>query len=522
MSERAKVTAKKPGEKRDNIASREQKTESSKSQNSPIEHILFLEQTIGNHAVERLFKSGIIQAKLKIGKPGDIYEQEADRVADAVMRMPEPQVRRQAEEEEELIQPKPLAEHITPLVQRQVEEEEEEEEEKLQAKELPGQTPSVTANEGLRRQPEEEEEEMLQAKDLPGQTSEVTPNLETRINAIRGGGQPLPVSTRAFFERQFGYDFSRVRIHTDSNAAEMARGLNARAFTIRKDIYLGLGQYKPGTSLGKKLFAHELAHTIQQAKSNLLVKWWKRHRPPQSALSGLNSNCIQMKEDILEPKVTKKDPLVRLLKSKLVGVTVPYVNKIKITTGTNALDNALPTPIHYTAGRSPNSCKVRSLIDIYSQAKIITATNPGPKGWVAKVPYKTIKNVFGITKKSCAAKKGNIRVRMVAAIGDAKFAKWVREAEGDHEEALKVNHNKYLKVYHDLVNTKVGKGKNPKRCATKLANRFRKKEVWAIKNWVADMEDSVKKLDRPGGPHKRSFTAKVIGKCSEVLVTIER
>jgi hypothetical protein len=58
---------------------------------SPIEHVLFLQRTIGNQAVQRLIKSGTLQAKLRIGQPEDVYEQEADRVADAVMRMPEPQ-----------------------------------------------------------------------------------------------------------------------------------------------------------------------------------------------------------------------------------------------------------------------------------------------------------------------------------------------------------------------------------------------------------------------------------------------
>ncbi|MBW2690705.1 MAG: hypothetical protein JRC99_12335, partial [Deltaproteobacteria bacterium] len=95
--------------------------------------LLTLQQTHGNRYVQRVVSG--IQAKLKVGQPGDIYEQEADRVADAVMRMPEPHVQRQAdleEEEEEILQTKPLVDQITPLVQRQVEEEEEEE--MLQAK----------------------------------------------------------------------------------------------------------------------------------------------------------------------------------------------------------------------------------------------------------------------------------------------------------------------------------------------------------------------------------------------------
>ena len=90
---------------------------------TPLDRILFLQRTAGNQAVSRLMRSEALQAKLRIGQPGDVYEQEADRVADAVMRMPEPGVQRRAEEEE-LIQPKLFAEQITPLIQRQVKPEE--------------------------------------------------------------------------------------------------------------------------------------------------------------------------------------------------------------------------------------------------------------------------------------------------------------------------------------------------------------------------------------------------------------
>ena len=81
--------------------------------------LLALQQTHGNRYVQRVVSG--IQAKLVVGQPGDIYEQEADRVADEVMRMPEPEVQgRVAEEEEESIQTKPLAEEITHLVQKQI------------------------------------------------------------------------------------------------------------------------------------------------------------------------------------------------------------------------------------------------------------------------------------------------------------------------------------------------------------------------------------------------------------------
>ena len=236
MGERIKVTANKPLSTKENSASNKQKT-GFRSQSSHVDQILFLQRTIGNQAVQRLIKSGALQAKLRIGQPGDKYEQEADRVADAVMRMPEPGVQRQVEpeeEEEEMLQTKPLAGQITPLVQRQIEPE------------------------------EEEEEEMLQAQSREDATSEVPNDLESHINAIRGGGRPLAESERGYFEPRFGHDFGWVRIHTGSKAAESALMLNARAYTLGHNVVFGAGQYAPQTQDGKKLFAHELTHVVQQ------------------------------------------------------------------------------------------------------------------------------------------------------------------------------------------------------------------------------------------------------------------
>ena len=100
MSEMLHIHAKRSGEKKDNMLS-QKKRNVNHFTNSPVDRILYLQRTAGNQAVSRLMRSGALQAKLRIGQPGDVYEQEADRVADAVMRMLEPEVRRQAEEEEE-------------------------------------------------------------------------------------------------------------------------------------------------------------------------------------------------------------------------------------------------------------------------------------------------------------------------------------------------------------------------------------------------------------------------------------
>src|SRR5262245_13618631 len=82
--------------------------------------------------------------------------------------------------------------------------------------------------------------------------------------ALRSTGQPLDVATRAYMEPRFGHDFSRVRVHFDSRAAASARDVDALAYTVGRDIVFGEGQFAPYTDSGRRLLAHELAHTIQQ------------------------------------------------------------------------------------------------------------------------------------------------------------------------------------------------------------------------------------------------------------------
>ncbi|NUQ41371.1 MAG: DUF4157 domain-containing protein [Calditrichaceae bacterium] len=278
------------------------------------QNILYLHRKIGNRATGRL-----IQAKLAVGPANDKYEQEADRVAEQVIRMPEPApsgkpaVQRQPHEEEPLqAQPlrgnAPLAAQITPLVQREAAEEEPlqgkllaqravEEEEMVQGKSLAQRAAEEEAVEEeemvqgkslAQRAAEEEEmlqgkllaqraveeEEPLQAKPLPAaDTASVSAEgdaTEARLLASKGKGRPLPEDTRAFMETRFGSDFSGVRIHTGGDAAQMSRELNARAFAHGSDVYFHAGEFDPGSMRGKALLAHELAHTIQQGASPLL------------------------------------------------------------------------------------------------------------------------------------------------------------------------------------------------------------------------------------------------------------
>ena len=91
---------------------------------------------------------------------------------------------------------------------------------------------------------------------------------ERAVSATRSGGQPLDAETRSFMEPRFGFDFSRVRIHADGEAAQAARSIDAHAYTIGEDVVFGSGRFSPRASDGRRLLAHELAHVVQQSGGN--------------------------------------------------------------------------------------------------------------------------------------------------------------------------------------------------------------------------------------------------------------
>jgi len=82
---------------------------------------------------------------------------------------------------------------------------------------------------------------------------------------LAGSGRPLDPALRQDMGQRFGHDFSRVRIHSGTAAEQSAREVNAHAYTVGHNIVFGAGQFAPETDEGRRLLAHELAHTIQQS-----------------------------------------------------------------------------------------------------------------------------------------------------------------------------------------------------------------------------------------------------------------
>lgn len=160
--------------------------------------------------------AGVVQAKLAINEPGDIYEQEADRIAEQVMRTPE------------------------------------------SACPWGGGCPNCAPG-----QPRREHVSLQTKRVQTGYVGQVAaPPIVNEV--LRSPGQPLDPGTRAYMEPRFGYDFSRVRVHAGQAAQQSARDVKANAYTVQNNIVFAAGKFEPGTYQGWQLIAHELAHVVQQ------------------------------------------------------------------------------------------------------------------------------------------------------------------------------------------------------------------------------------------------------------------
>jgi len=178
-----------------------------------------MQRVAGNHSVDTLLQRSPATSSgpsLRIGAPDAPEEREADRIAAEVMRMPDDAV------------PRSIG-TSSPALHRKC----------------------AACN---------DEEEKLH-RSASGESPGTAPPMVHQV--LSRPGQPLPDSTRSFFEPRFGADLSRVRIHTDTQAARSADAVQAKAYTVGKSIAFADGQYSPHSESGKGLLAHELVHVVQ-------------------------------------------------------------------------------------------------------------------------------------------------------------------------------------------------------------------------------------------------------------------
>jgi len=257
--------------------------------------VILLQRTIGNHAVQRLLHAdprgfaapvrrtkaarvaraysrtrvddgfaARLQRKPTVSSPGDAFELEADRVADQVMRMPEPQLQRACScggrcascREEASVEGRPTIQRLDgsdaddPHAQLRI----------------MTKAPSGQSCDSAPSDKDGKDEDVVMRKATGGDSTAVTRSVANVLARSSGGGHRLPDTTRTFMETRFGRDFGDVRIHTDSDAESMTKALHAEAFTTGHHIYFQPGRFAPDASSGRWLLAHELTHVVHQRR----------------------------------------------------------------------------------------------------------------------------------------------------------------------------------------------------------------------------------------------------------------
>jgi hypothetical protein len=258
-----------------------------------------------------------IQAKLIVNTPGDIYEQEADRIADRVMAA----------------------------------------------------SPSPAINGS-----------QLHIQRYPGPSTEVSDSVSSSVDRVlAGSGKPLEPALGEDMGQRFGQDFSHVRVHTGGAAEQSANDVNALAYTVEHNIVFGAGQFAPWTYEGRRLLAHELMHVVQQTgtdREHVNQRNGKRGLSPNYNIS---KPAYLLQQGIISRNVIRRkcdvDPALDYYKTTAKGKKIDFnewlekMRKVAGTANKSLYDNAK------AAGKIDRPfimlvCKVQELLNIREDGKI--------------------------------------------------------------------------------------------------------------------------------------------------------
>ena len=160
-------------------------------------------------------------------------------------------------------------------------------------------------------------------------------DIQRKIATANSAGSRMDEETQSSMSHHFHSDFSGVTIHTNSEAIQMNKDLNARAFTIGPDIYFNSGEYNPGTPGGKHLLAHELTHVVQQDARSQSVIQRKPARDPvhdsildaYSDYSGIPRDVVSIADPAYESWLMMSGNLRRELTALVDNATWPQIRK---------------------------------------------------------------------------------------------------------------------------------------------------------------------------------------------------
>jgi hypothetical protein len=334
-------------------------------------------------------------------------------------------------------------------------------------------------------------------------------------------------------EGRFGYDFSGVRVYTGTAAEQSVQDVNAKAYTVGRDIVFGAGQFLPGTLEGRRLIAHELTHVMQQSGGDGFQAAPGNGKTGLIPLSTNRFREIMRKVNYLKPDMVETDPVTTVLDNPFLALTTPVIN-----------GSPLPQPVirnnkpDYTAAANiifpffnqlyidhkegKSLCKVKEP-EINCSARISILQEPKSKVWQGSAQGTR----FQAQSATCA-NVNNVTVYIKGKSGADAITvyKKVLANEMEHVDDLNRCAKKHFEPYIVFLNnfSKQIAGKKEaenKQCQEAFLAYVGNKDAIMIQAFLSELSRLVGLRDKKGGPHDFSPTITVDGKdCFTVVIKI--
>jgi Domain of unknown function (DUF4157) len=413
-----------------------------------------------------------IQPKLTMGQPGDALEQEAERAAAAVMggsQLPEPAA---------------SARSSKPVVQRGG---------------FGKSEGAIAAPQGVH-------------------------------SGLRSSSQPLEGDTRQFMESRFAHDFSQVRVHANSEAAEASRSAGAQAYTVGSHIVFGAEQYQPKNRSGRELIAHELTHVLQQRGGEPLVQRRILYPDPTVTLNDdpiprylRNDDSLALTTITINGKDRFTDEFVRnTLKPRQIGTEAAPAAPAKIPGSGSGSGSGGQDPwsgVGSGGGTSPLQCSYNDF-DISISANIRLPHPPDEGRWGPEVIKRGNIGRPGLPPE-CKS-KDQISVVIKGDPNSNDFYTWITANEQEHARDFKRASEQILKPYQLAVLALRGAGADAYHCTVDLNRQLSNLSPDNIgQNFLHTVGTDITGRDVPGG-HKFDSQLKQRNNCDNLEILLKK
>jgi hypothetical protein len=349
----------------------------------------------------------------------------------------------------------------------------------------------------------DDEDKKLQKKE--GGATPAASHVGGYVGSLNGKGHSLPPLANQFFSERMGYDFSQVKVHTDKNAAESAKSVNAKAYAIGNNIVFNEGQYDPGSQEGKRLLAHELTHVVQQKATE----------------EGEGTDgAIQRAVNYVTPTYTKGDPIRKILSgaSSKLGETFIVINGQKLRTkeqAVKAVFEAFNNNLGLQYDAKSKTCKVdTSKVILNVSADIAILTDPVNDKWSGQYPGSLVAGSATCSKLATV----NIQLISTPSGGAALQASVSNDEEQHCQDIMRLakQHFEPFLTYLQNISLSVTSEAD---CQTKFNAEMGSKDIDMARAFANDWLAAVNRYDNPTGTHHYKSVTNP-GTCNPVTITV--